>query len=153
MAEFFEDLYPGKTYETLGVTITKEAIVRFGLEYDFQPFHVDEMAAEKSMFGGLIASGLHTLCLAFRLCNQAGLFTGNAVAGLGIDELRFVRPVRPDDTLRVTLTIKDCRPSATRSDVGVVRWGVKCLNQVGEVVLSAVLANLVLRASAARGAD
>ena len=141
----FEDLRPGQTFETLGVTLTEDAIIRFGLEYDFQPFHVDTVAAKKSMFGGLIASGFQTLCLTFRLCNQAGLFTGNAVAGIGLENVRFIKPVYPGDTLRVIVTVEDCKPSESRPTVGVVKWGIESLNQKAEPVLLATLVNLVAR--------
>jgi acyl dehydratase len=109
----FEDLAVGQVYSTFGVTITEESVIRFALEYDFQPFHIDKVAAQDSIFGGLIASGLQTLALTFRLCNQAQLFAGNAVAGIGLDDVRFLRPVHAGDTIRAVVTVAECRTSAS----------------------------------------
>src|SRR5581483_10866795 len=109
---FFEDFAAGQVYETMGLTLTDESIIRFALEYDFQPFHVDKIAAKESMFGGLIASGIQTLALTFRLCNQAQLFAGNAIAGIGMDDVRFLRPVHTGDTIHAIVTIVETRPSA-----------------------------------------
>ena len=93
---FFDDLAAGQRYETMGVTVTEEAVIRFALEYDYQPFHVDKVAAEKSMFGGLIASGIQTFALTMRLCNQAQLFAGGKSFGTAvpIPNVLGVRPRR-----------------------------------------------------------
>lgn len=142
---FFEDLSVNQTFETMAVTLTDDAIIRFALEYDFQPFHVDKTAAQESIFGGLIASGVQTLALTFRLCNQAQLFAGNAIAGIGLDNVRFLKPVHTGDTIRVVATIAECRASASHPTGGVVKWDLKTLNQNGEVVFIATLINLIKR--------
>ena len=148
---FFEDLAAGQTYETMGLTITDESVIRFSLEYDFQPFHVDKVAAKESMFGGLIASGIQTLALTFRLCNQAQLFAGNAIAGIGMDDVRFLRPVHAGDTIRAVVTIQECRPSARHPTGGIVRWEITSVNQDGHDVFKATLINIMKRRTVAEG--
>jgi acyl dehydratase len=147
MQPFFEDLAVGQVYNTFGVTITEESVIRFALEYDFQPFHVDAIAAKNSIFGGLIASGLQTLALTFRLCNQAQLFAGNAVAGIGLDDVRFLRPVHAGDTIRAVVRVAQCRASATHPTAGIVKWEIKSFNQSDQMVFKATLINLIKRRS------
>lgn len=146
---YFEDFAAGQVFKTLGVTVTEESVIRFALEYDFQPFHVDRIAAKDSIFKGLVASGIHTLALTFRLCNQAQLFTGNAVAGLGLDDVRFLRPVYAGDTIRAVVTVADRRPSVTHRNAGVVKWTIETLNQDDQLVFKAKMANLIKRRPAA----
>jgi acyl dehydratase len=142
---FFEDLSVGQAYETHALTVTDEAIIRFALEYDFQPFHVDRRAAEESIFGGLIASGIQTLALSFRLCNQAQLFSGNSIAGIGFDEVRFLRPVYAGDSIRAIATVLACRPSKSQPTGGIVTWGIKSVNHEGHDVFSGKLINIIKR--------
>jgi acyl dehydratase len=146
---FFEDLAAGQTYNTMGITVTDESVIRFALEYDFQPFHVDKVAAEKSIFGGLIASGIQTIALTMRLCNQAQLFAGNAIAGIGLDEARFLRPLYAGDTIRVVATILECRASKTNPKGGIVRWDLRTFNQKDEEVFKTTLINIMKRRDAA----
>lgn len=142
---YFEDLAVGQVFHTHGVMVTEEAIIRFALEYDFQPFHVDKIAAKDSIFGGLIASGIQTLSLTFRLCNQAQLFAGNAVAGIGLDDVRFLRPVYAGDTIRAVVTVVEHRDSARHPKAGIVKWEIRTLNQKDQLVFKAVLINLIAR--------
>jgi acyl dehydratase len=142
---FFEDLAAGQVYNTMAITVTEESVIRFALEYDFQPFHTDKIAARQSIFGGLIASGIQTIALTMRLCNQAQLFAGNAIAGIGLDEVRFLRPVHVGDTIRVVTTILECRASKSHPDGGIVKWNLRTLNQKDEEVLKAILINIMKR--------
>jgi acyl dehydratase len=142
---FFEDLAAGQVFNTAAVTLTDDAIIRFALEYDFQPFHVDHRAAKESIFGGLIASGIHTLAITFRLCNQAQLFAGNAIAGIGFDDVRFLRPVHAGDSLRAVATVLECRASKSHPAGGIVKWAIKSVNQNGDDVFKATLINIIKR--------
>lgn len=142
---FFEDFAPGQVYETMGLTLTDESVIRFALEYDFQPFHVDKVAAKESMFGGLIASGIQTLALSFRLCNQAQLFAGNAIAGIGMDDVRFLRPVHAGDTIHAVVTILETRLSGSHPAGGIVKWQIRTVNQDGQDVFKATLINIMKR--------
>jgi acyl dehydratase len=142
---FFESLAVGQEYRTMAVTVTDESIIRFALEYDFQPFHVDKVAAERSIFGGLIASGIQTIALTMRLCNQTQLFAGNAIAGIGLDDVRFLRPVYAGDTIRVVATVEECRDTKSHPNGGVVKWALETFNQKNERVFRAKLINIMMR--------
>jgi acyl dehydratase len=151
MTLYYEDLAIGDTYETGGYTVTKAEIIDFAEQFDPQPFHVDEEAAAESMFGGLVASGLHTLCLSVRLFvtefvgGEAGLAN---MGGLGMDDLRWHEPVRPGDTLHVRIEVTDKTPSESRSDRGYADFRRRVFTDEGTEVLSVVSSNVVRRNSA-----
>lgn len=143
MKEYFEDLRPGTEFVTQAVTITEDAIIRFGLEWDFQPFHVDKIAAASSIFGQLVGSGLQTMLITFRLCVQADIFTGTIAAGLGFHEVRFPNPVYPGNTLRASVTVRECRLSRSKKGYGVVTWDIETFDETKRLVCAMKLANLV----------
>ncbi len=142
MSPYFEDLHPGFRAETDAWSITTADIIEFARQWDPQPFHLDAEAARSSIFGRLVASGLHTYAISMRLCVDAGVFTGNAVAGLSVEKIRFLAPVYPDDVLRVTLTVSSLRKSASKLGFGVVSWDVLTTEQSMRPVLSANVVNL-----------
>lgn len=142
-APYFDDLFVGQEFPTAGLTVTEDAIVRFAIEWDFQSFHVDRVAAAESAFGGIVASGLHTLAVTMRLCVSAGLFTGTVVAGFEWGRIRLSQPVRPGDTLRAVVTVRSMRRSRSRPHLGVVSWRVRAYNQRGEAVLETTATNLL----------
>ena len=126
--------------------ITRDEIVEVASRWDPQPFHLDEEAAASSHFGGLVASGLHTLAASMQLGSRERPATA-AVAGLGLDELRILAPVRPGDRLRQTTEIVGLRPSASRPDRGIVRGRRIVRNQEGTDVLTYLLMWMVRRAA------
>ena len=133
---YFEDFKPGEVIELGSRTITKEAIVAFATEFDPQVFHVDEEAAKQTIYGGLLASGWHTGSLLMRLLYE-GLLKGTVSLGSpGIDELRWLRPVRPGDTLSARMTVTESIPSRSKPDRGIVRTSTEILNQHGEIVMT-----------------
>lgn len=135
---YYEDFTVGRTFITAGATLTEADIIAFAWSYDPQPFHIDTEAAAKSGFGGVIASGFQTLGTSFRLFLQTGVLKSCSLGGSGIDELRWPLPVRPGDTLRVTVQVIEQRPSRTRPDRGYVRMLYRTHNQRGEVVQSLI---------------
>lgn len=139
---YFEDFNPGDVFETEGATLTQAQIIDFALTYDPQPFHIDVVAAEKSLFGGLIASGFQTLALSFRLLRDTGIITGTGLGGAGGEELRWLAPVRPGDTIRVKAQVLDKRLSS-RGGRGTVRIAYATFNQHGEAVLTVTFLHLV----------
>ena len=131
----FEDFAAGQVYELGSRTVTEEEIVDFGRQWDPQPFHVDPEAAKESVFGGLIASGWQTGAIWMRLYVDAML--GAAARGSpGIEELRWLAPVRPGDTLSGRLTILEATPSATKPDRGTIRIRGEMVNQDGVTVMA-----------------
>jgi acyl dehydratase len=133
---FFEDFGVGERFVTAGVTFDEAMIVGFARVYDPQPFHVDPEAARDSIYGGLIASGFQTIALGFRLIWDTGLLAGVSMGSPGFDELRWLKPVRPGDTIRVEGEILEQRPSRSKPDRGLVRIAYRYLNQRGEAVVT-----------------
>lgn len=146
MTEYYEDIDVGDVYEFGRETVTKDALLEFASAYDPQPIHVDEAAAEASMFGGLIASGIHTLALTTSMLATEFFTRVPNMGGRGMDELRWHRPVRPGDELSVRVTVADkALPDPERSG-GNVDLEIETVNQADEVVLSLVSLQIVERA-------
>lgn len=133
---YFEDFQAGQIFESRGITLTESEIIDFALRYDPQPFHIDKTAAETGPYAGLIASGFQTLVLTFRMILQENLIFAGSMGSPGIDEVRWLRPVRPGDTLRMRMEIKDCRESRSKPDRGILICAYTGLNQHDEPVIS-----------------
>ncbi|WP_435154883.1 MaoC family dehydratase [Amycolatopsis sacchari] len=142
---YFEDYVPGSTHEFGNVKVTEAEIVEFATRYDPQPFHVDAAAAADGPFGGLIASGWHTASLMMRVLADNYLSPVSSLGSPGIDELRWPKPVRPGDELRLRVHVVESRPSKSKPDRGLVRSRIELLNQDDEIVFSALALNFVLR--------
>jgi acyl dehydratase len=142
---YFEDFAPGQEIRTAGVTLTEGQIIDFALRFDPQPFHLDVEAARHSIFGGLIASGFHTMALTFRLYVQTNTLSASSLGSPGIDEVRWLRPVRPGDTLSAVIEVIDARPSASKPDRGIVTVKYTTRNQRGEPVMTMVGKQLLRR--------
>jgi acyl dehydratase len=134
--QYFEDYPPGAVFTAGAMPVTAAEIVEFARKYDPQPMHTDSEAATNGRFGGLIASGWHTGALMMRMFADNFLSLESSVASPGLDELRWVQPVRPGDVLNLRVTILEARLSQSRPDQGIVRSLVEVLNQRGEVVMS-----------------
>lgn len=132
---FWEDLQPGSVRELGSVRPSAEDIKEFAEQFDPQPFHVDELAGRRSIFGNLCASGWHTCALAMRLTVDNFLRESSSMGSPGLESLRWLKPVYPDDTLALRHTIVESRPLRTRPDVGLVRSRWEMFNQNGERVL------------------
>ena len=133
---YFEDFRVGDVFTTAAVTLDEDDIIDFARRFDPQPFHIDADAARQSIFAGLIASGWHVLCLTFAEVVRSGVLEGGGQGSPGIDELRWLKPVRPGDTLHTVMTVIDIRPSATRTDRGYVTVSFEVKNQGHETVTS-----------------
>lgn len=143
---YFEDFHVGQTFERGGYTITKEAALAFAREFDPQYFHTDEEAAKKSLFKGLAVSGWHTASASMRLKIESDLHkVAGGLIGMGLEELRWPRPVYPGDTLRIVITILETRLSQSRPDRGVVRYKMDTFNQRSELVMETATAVIVPR--------
>jgi acyl dehydratase len=133
MIEWFDDLKLGMRFKSGEVTVTREDIKRFASEFDPQPFHLDEASAEKTAFNGLVASGWHTAAIAMGLAVQVRPFGPHLLLGAGVDDLRWMKPVRPGDTLRLEGEVVELVPSRTKPQ-GIVRVKWTAYNQHGEAV-------------------
>lgn len=148
----FEDYVPGAVCVYGAISVTAESIVEFARRYDPQPIHTDPDAAVRGPFGGLIASGWHTIALVMRVLVERYLSHVAAIVSPGIDELRWTAPVRPGDVLSVRVTVLEATISRTKPDRGLVRTLVEALNQRGEVVLSMKAMNFMRRRGTGPGA-
>ena len=142
--KYFEDFQLGDVLTGQRATVTESQIVDFAFKWDPQPFHVSKPDAEETMFGGLIASGFHTLALTFRLIWQAGPHQETNVGGTGMDNLRWPRPVRPGDTLSATAEVMELIPSSSRP-FGRVKLAYTTTNQDGEVVMTCEMHHLLAK--------
>jgi acyl dehydratase len=142
---YFEDFTPGREFRTEGITVTESQIIDFAMAFDPQPFHLNAEAAKATIYEGLIASGFQTMALTFRLFIQTRALAVCSLGSPGVDEVRFLRPVRPGDTLRALVQVLDQRPSASKPDRGIVRLHWTTLNQRGEPVLTLTSMQLVRR--------
>jgi acyl dehydratase len=139
---YFEDFAPGDRLVTPGITLTEANIIDFGLRFDPQPIHIDKLAAEKGFYGGLIASGWQVGALAFRMVWQSGFLYGGSLGSPGVDELRWLKPVRPGDTIAVEAHVTGKRLSS-KGDRGYVNVDYAVKNQSGETVMSMKSVQLV----------
>ena len=146
---YFEDFAVGWQTASEPALLTEGMVLEFARTYDPQPFHVDAEAARQTIYGGLIASGFQTLAFGFRLVLDTGVFDGVSMGSPGFDTLRWLRPVRPGDRLRVAFEVVEARPSASKSDRGMVRIAYRYLNQNDEEVLTFVGMHLIRRRPAA----
>ena len=142
---YLDDLTPGQQFTTPGMTLTEAEIIDFAWRYDPQPFHLDANAAAESPYGGLIASGFQSLAICFRLFIQSGILAESSMGSPGIDELRWLAPVRPGDTLHCEVQVLEVRPSSSKPDRGIARLRYTAVNQRPEVVLSFVVNHLLRR--------
>ena len=142
---YFEDYLPGAVFEYGDIPVSEAEIIEFARRYDPQDMHVDPEAAARGRFGGLVASGWHTAAVTMRLVVDNFLPKAASLASPGLDELRWLKPVRPGDVLRIRVTVVEATPSRSRSDRGMVRSFVETLNQDGDVVMSMKPMNIIRR--------
>jgi len=141
---YFEHYVPGAVHEFGEIDVDQNEVIEFARKFDPQPMHVDPMAAERGHFGGLIASGWHTAGLMMRVLVEQYLSHVASIASPGIDELRWLAPVRPGDRLHVRVTVLSAERSRSKPDRGMVRSQIEVLNQRDESVLRMTAMNLLL---------
>ena len=143
---YWEDFEPGQVIEIEGTTtLTKDEIMEFAREWDPQPFHIDEAAAEKSIYGGVIASGWHTGAATMRLLVDGLLGKTASLGSPGLDEMRWLKPVHPGDTLRARAVVHETRPSRSKPDRGTVKVTWETYNQDGEKVMTMTGIQMIAR--------
>jgi len=132
---YLEDLTPGMKFTGKGSTPVDEAAIKsFAAQFDPQPFHLDHDAAKTTMFGGLAASGWHTAAMTMQLLVKDGPPLAGGIIGAGTDEIKWPRPVRPGDRLRIESEMLEVRPSRSNPKQGLVKVRTTTLNQNGEPV-------------------
>jgi len=142
---YFEDFPVGMVAEYGDVEVNALRIKAFAEQFDPQPFHLDERAAQETMAGGLIASGWHTVVMLHRMNYEGFLKRMASQGGLGVEEIRWTKPVRPGDRLRAKYTVAAARPSKSRPELGIVDFAFEVFNQKDEVVMTETLIALLKR--------
>lgn len=138
----FQDFHEGQVIQHPPVVVTEEDMLAFSRQFDPQWFHVDPVRSQQGRWDGLIASGWMTCALAMRMLVDAALYDSEAFGSPGVDELRWTKPVRPGDALRLEATVLTVRRSASRPDLGILRWTWRMFNQHGEQVLELTATSL-----------
>ena len=142
---YFDDFAVGEKFSTGRAIVTEAMILDFATLYDPQPFHTDATAATKTIYGGLIASGFQTLALGFRLVWDTGIIAASSMGSPGFDELRWLKPVKPGDVIRVDAEVVEKTPSRSKPDRGIVRIAYRYLNQSDDAVLTFTAMHLLRR--------
>ena len=132
---YWEDFSLGEVRDLGHITPTREDIIAFASQFDPQPFHLDDEAGKASMFGGLCASGWHTCSMAMRLMVTNFLHETSSLGSPGLENIKWLKPVYPNDTLRLQTTVQETKPMGRRPDVGMTRNVWEMFNQHGEKVL------------------
>ena len=135
---YFEDFQAGASFELGSTRVTEEEMIAFARLYDPQPFHISPEEAKASPFGGLIASGWQTVVILNRLFVESIFNHTIGLGSPGVDEVRWLKPVRPGDTLKARCTVIESTPSRSRPEMGIVRFKCEVLNQADEVVLTLI---------------
>ncbi len=133
---YFDEFAVGQRFRSAGCTLSEGQILDFAFHYDPQPFHLDKEAAKDWSYGGLIASGFQTMLVGFRLFYAEGIINRGSLGSPGLDELRWLRPVRPGDTLHAEAEVVELRPSRSKPDRGMVVIAHTVANQEGEPVMT-----------------
>lgn len=133
---WYEDFVVGDALEMGSRVVGRDEVIAFAREYDPQPFHVDEQAAKDSLFGGLIASGWHTCAMVMRMMCDSYLLDSASLGSPGLDNVRWLRPVRPGDEIRALRIVTAKRTSKSKPDIGIVNSRCEVYNQQGELVMS-----------------
>lgn len=133
---YWEDFPVGHRREFGATTVEREAVIAFARQFDPQPFHVDDAAAQASLFGGLCASGWHTGAMAMRMMCDEYLLDSASLGSPGLDNIRWLKPVFPGDTLRMHMQVLEARPMQSRPGVGLLRFAWELRNQHGAAVMT-----------------
>lgn len=141
---YFEDYVTGAVHEFGNIAVEESQVIEFARRFDPQIFHTDPEAAKATMFGGLIASGWHTAALMMRLFVDNYLSSSASLGSPGVDELRWLKPVRPGDTLSARATILEANRSRSKPDRGIIRTYIEVLNQENQIVMTMRALNMML---------
>jgi acyl dehydratase len=142
---YFEDFFVGQKFESDSRTLSEADIVSFGESYARLPYHTDPSAAKDTMYGGVIAAGYQTAALTFGLFVETGVLRACGLGSPGVDKLRWLRPVRPGDTLRVVAEIIEVSPAQAVGGRDAIRVKYETLNQKGEAVMTLTSLHFVKR--------
>jgi acyl dehydratase len=133
---YWEDFTPGRIFEHGPRRLPRDEMMAFAAEFDPQPMHLDEVAARATMMGGLCASGWYVCCILMRMMADAFVLNSSSMGAPGVDEVKWLLPVRPDDEVRLRATVADVRASNSRPDMGFVKFNFELFNAAGQRVMT-----------------
>ncbi|MBT3700722.1 MAG: MaoC family dehydratase [Alphaproteobacteria bacterium] len=142
---YFDDFEIGRTFRTHGKTISEAEILTFAMVYDPQPLHMNAESAKDGIHGGLISSGFQTISLSFSLFFRLGILDAANLGSPGFDELRWLKPVRPGDTIWMEAEVTQVKPSKSKPDRGVIFMDHRTVNQNDEVVMTVKCMHMLRR--------
>jgi acyl dehydratase len=142
---YFDDFQPGEILELGSYKVPREEIIAFARQFDPQPFHIDEEAGRRSIFGGIVASGWHTAVICHRLLVDSVVSKSASLGSPGLDELRWLLPVRPEDVLSARVEVLSLTPSRSKPDRGAIKFRLEVRNQKGEIVMTELATALFSR--------
>jgi acyl dehydratase len=140
---YFEDYVPGDVHEFGSIVAEEGEMIAFARRFDPQPFHTDPVAAKQSIFGGLIASGWYTAGLMMRLYVDYYLSHIASLSSPGVDELRWLKPLRPGDSISIRITVTETKRSSSKPDRGIVHSYIEVLNQHSEIIMTMKATNFL----------
>lgn len=144
----WEDFSPGQVTVCGSRLVTRAEIVAFAAEYDPQPMHLDEQAARATLLGGLVASGWHSCCILMRMLTDGLLGEASFMGAPGIEEVKWLSPVRPGERIEARATVLETRPSRSRPDAGFVKFRFELIGASGQPVLTLIVSPMFGRRSA-----
>ncbi len=147
----FEDFYPGRVFENGPRIVSREEILAFAAEFDPQPMHLDEAAGQAALLGGLSASGWHTCCLFMRMLADSFVLGSASMGSPGVDEVRWLVPVHPGESLLFRAEVQEVRPSRSRPEMGLVRFAFALVNQSGQPAMTLSSSLMIARRDNASG--
>ena len=142
---YWEDFAPGRVFEHGPRRISREEIVAFAAEFDPQPMHLDEEAARATLLGGLSASGWHACSILMRMSTDSFVLNAASMGAPGVDEVKWLMPIRPDDRLTLRSTVLETRLSRSRPEMGFVRFMFELFNQSGVLAMSLTTSLMMTR--------
>jgi acyl dehydratase len=146
---YFEDFTPGRVFEHGPRRVPRDEMIAFAAEFDPQPMHLDEAAAKQTMMAGLSASGWYACCILMRMSADSFVVNSSSMGAPGVDEVKWLAPIRPDDELRLRATVAEARVSKSRPDMGFVRFDFEIFNAGGVRVMTLTTSLMMGRRSAA----
>lgn len=150
---YFEDFIPGSAVEYGPRLVTREEIIAFAAEFDPQPMHLDEEAARATMLGGLAASGWHTCCITMRMMVDGFILDSSSMGAPGVEEVKWLAPVRPGDRLTLRATVMNTRASRSRPNMGLVGFLFELFNGANECVMTLTTSLMMGRRGASKPAS
>jgi acyl dehydratase len=145
----WEDFQPGRVFQHGPRRLPREEMIAFAAEFDPQPMHLDEEAARATMMGGLAASGWYACCILMKMSTEAFVLNSASMGAPGVDQVKWLKPIRPDDELTLRATVLDIRASNSRPEMGFVRFQFELFNAAGERVMTLVTSLMMGRRDSA----